>query len=111
MPAKPKEKQQQPTGCQGGDAYNRNREPHAIGAEVLCYRCKFRMGCTNCVERPAELICLKCHNWASKVGVRRHGNVAVSEKVPSVRTDTGWKYYKRGDESVVDKLEQIVRDL
>jgi hypothetical protein len=36
------------------------------------------------------LICLDCHNWATKAAVAKHGDIAPNAKVYRVRTDNGW---------------------
>ena len=87
--------------CEGGRSFNCWRESHVQKvldgkvqvdlADVYCYRCKVRMGCKRCVESAHDLICLECHNWATKAGVIHHGNVIPNPKQPRVRTDRGWQ--------------------
>jgi len=60
---------------------------------VLCCRCNARLGCSLCCERVADVICLECHNWGHKRGVRKHGNIVPNIKIPRVRTDEGWQTY------------------
>lgn len=80
--------------CTGGKSFNCRHDPHPPGKyEINCYRCKTHMGCSVCCEAPSELICLYCHNWAHRAGVRRHGNVVPSRKVSNVHTDAGWTAY------------------
>jgi len=78
--------------CCGGRSWQRKQEPHPPGKvrDVYCYRCKARMGCSRCCERERDLLCLECHNWASKIGVAFHGNVVPNDKAPRVRVDEGW---------------------
>lgn len=81
--------------CQGGRSFSRLRADHEAGDTVICYRCGERLGCTICCQQPVELICLICHNWGTRAGVERHGDVAPSDKVPRVRTDRGVRIYQQ----------------
>lgn len=38
------------------------------------------MGCSRCCERPKDLICLICHDWATRAAVREHGRMVPREK-------------------------------
>jgi hypothetical protein len=78
--------------CTGGRSWGCRHDEHEKGKfpDVLCYRCKVRMGCSRCCERASQLICLECYNWATKGAVRIHGNVVPNIKVPRVRIDAGW---------------------
>ena len=95
--------------CPGGRSFGRKRGAHDKGDDVRCYRCKATMGCIHCCESPQDLICLVCHNWADKRGVKQHGNVVLSEKVPHVRTDQGWRHWEPNKDS--KSADQIVRKL
>jgi hypothetical protein len=81
-----------PGDCLGGRSWQFKPEPHAPGKvkDIYCYRCKARMGCSFCCEKARELLCLECHNWATKTAMRYHGNIVPCFKVPRVRTDEGW---------------------
>lgn len=82
------------SSCSRGRSYfSRYIGDHDAADTVVCYRCGARMGCKLCCERDEELICLDCHNWAARAGVERHGDVTPSDKVKSVRTDGGWRYF------------------
>lgn len=76
--------------CTGGRSFNCRTVEHPAGDAVQCYRCGTYLGCRRCAERPSEVICLECHNWGSRRGVKVHGNVVPNRKVPRVRTDDGW---------------------
>jgi len=80
-----------PTTCTGGRSYNCNHRPHDVGrvANILCYRCSARLGCSFCCERSIDLICLNCHNYGTRAAVRHHKDIVPSIKVPTVRTDMG----------------------
>jgi hypothetical protein len=68
--------------CPGGLSYNRRRESHKLGQveDILCFRCGKRMGCSACCDRPKDLICLICHDWASRTGLREHGPMVPRDK-------------------------------
>ncbi len=76
--------------CKGGKSWGCKHQEHDKGRDIICYRCQNCIGCVNCCERAAELICLYCHNFATKTGVNIHGNIVPNIKVPRVRIDTGW---------------------
>ena len=78
--------------CKGGKSWNCSNIPHEAGKEpfITCYRCGTHMGCSRCTEKPTELLCLHCHNWADRRGVERHGDIVPNFKVPIVNTDAGW---------------------
>ena len=75
-----------------GRSWQFKQDPHTPGkiANIYCYRCKTRMGCSFCCEISRELLCIECHNWATKAAVRYHGNVVPNFKIKRVRTDAGW---------------------
>ena len=100
-------KKDEVTQCDGGNSYNCRREPHDEKRRVFCYRCDTLMGCEACCERPSELICLNCRNWATQLGVRRHGSVIPSRKVPLVNTDSGWKKFEGEFDQINDVLRSI----
>lgn len=94
--------------CRGGASFGCRRDEHVQRGEdtdmngkkrqverkdVVCYRCQTRMGCTLCVQIARELICLNCHNWATRKGLAAHGNVVPNPKVPQVTTDDGVRTY------------------
>ena len=61
--------------CPGGLSLWRNQAPHELGKvpDIVCYRCKARMGCSSCCQIPSELICGRCQDWATRAGFERHG--------------------------------------
>jgi hypothetical protein len=93
--------------CKGGRSYNCKHEEHEKATEVWCYRCDSVIGCRNCCESPHELICLNCHNWATKKGLKHHGDIIPNFKVPHVRTDNGWKHY---EPSIGSKVDEVIRN-
>jgi hypothetical protein len=66
--------------CPGGRSFNRKGNEHERGKDVYCRRCKARMGCSWCCERPNELVCLNCHDWAHLAGLKQHGPIVKREK-------------------------------
>ena len=93
--------------CSGGQSFNSRHKTHVKGSDVYCYRCKTRMGCTACVEVSRELICLYCHNWASKHGLKQHGNVMPNAKVQNVNTDDRWRRWTGiGTGYVIESLQR-----
>jgi hypothetical protein len=107
--AQPKPKVEQ---CNGGRSYGCRREPHDYGRirDVLCYRCGSRMGCSACVERPREMLCLACHNWASRLGVEHHGNIVPNSKIQRVRTDRGVVTWAPGRADPLGEVAEMVRN-
>lgn len=99
--------------CIGGQSWARRKFEHERGKikDVLCYRCGSRMGCSMCVEIGRELLCLICHNWATRTAVRFHGDIVPNPKVPRVRTDRGMKIYEQGNTTALDKITEIVGGL
>lgn len=95
--------------CTGGLSFNCRHDDHQKSLDVFCYRCERRMGCRLCCERPIELICLGCHNWASKAGLSRHGNIIPNSKVPHVRTDEGWQHYENNFPDLVAAVDTEVK--
>lgn len=96
--------------CPGGRSFNNRKFEHEKGTEINCYRCGALMGCTWCCEIFREIICLACHNWATKKGMEGHGDVVPNRKVPHVRTDIGWRHWtgKGTDFTVEPLIEQIL---
>jgi len=88
---------------------NCRRDEHNLGKAINCYRCGALMGCTNCCERPREIICLACNNWASKRGVKIHGDIFPTQKVQHVRTDHGWRHWRENGENKPAEIVQMVR--
>jgi len=71
------------------------------------------MGCTWCCESLSDLICLKCHNWACRIGIDRHGDVVPNEKVPRVLTDRGLRLWNRTTREIgqefLDETDKYIR--
>jgi hypothetical protein len=99
--------------CTGGQSFGCRREEHAIGKipDLLCYRCLTRLGCSTCVESAHERICLSCHNWGTRAGVQRHGNVVPSHKHPRVRTDDGWSVWTHGQRDAEREAAAMIKQL
>lgn len=100
------------TPCTGGLSFDCRHAEHPQSTkrpDIFCYRCQARMGCLLCCDRPSELICLKCHNWAHKAGLERHGNIAPNAKVPYVRTDAGWQHYENNFPDLVAAVDTEVQ--
>jgi len=95
----PKVKEPKKDQCRGGASWGCHKAPHDLGqtADVHCYRCQTRLGCSDCCQPARELLCLRCHNWGTRIGVSVHGDIVASTKVPRVRTDKGWKIYDPAD--------------
>lgn len=68
--------------CPGGLSFGRLRKRHNLGrvTDVLCYRCNKRMGCSRCCEPARHLVCLVCHDWATKAALKEHGRMVPREK-------------------------------
>jgi len=94
--------------CSGGRSYGCRKAEHEKGREVICHRCKAVMGCIKCCENGRDLICLGCHNWATRSGVRYHGNIVPNHKIPRVHTDRGWQHYQV-EESRTQQIDQIIK--
>jgi hypothetical protein len=105
--------------CRGGRSWQFKQDPHKPGKikDIYCYRCKTRMGCSFCCEKARELLCLECHNWATKTAMRYHGNIVPNPKVPRVRTDEGWIRHEAtgpyGDPvaSLDARIEKLLKDI
>lgn len=95
--------------CPGGVSFNRKRHEHEKGKipDIVCYRCNNRMGCSRCCDPANDLICLVCHNWATKIALARHGDIVPNAKVPVVRTDTGIRRWTHGNE--YEQLDMIIK--
>jgi hypothetical protein len=59
--------------CEGGQSFNCFHGRHRRRADVLCWRCKTRMGCEFCCEIPRERLCLVCRDWANGIALKAHG--------------------------------------
>jgi hypothetical protein len=71
----------------GRTAYWQRFEFERLEARSL-YVCRFcgrQMGCARCAERPTELICVKCHQWANRFGELEHGKMVVADKVGRIQ--------------------------
>lgn len=98
--------------CIGGRSYNRHQIEHEKSAkkpDIYCYRCGTRMGCAVCCEMPRELICLICHNWATKTGLAFHGNIIPNRKVPRVRTDQGWRTIEGIEPPSIEEIVELAK--
>lgn len=95
--------------CPGGLSYGRRREEHELGRrpDILCYRCKKRLGCSSCVASAYDLICLSCHDWGTERAMERHGPMVKDRE----RQAAGWKIVLMADagtliEEDIDRLFQ-----
>jgi hypothetical protein len=52
--------------------------------DIICYRCKVRLGCSLCLPNYDELICKRCHDWGHPAALRRHGRMLTD---PALRAD------------------------
>ncbi len=77
MPRKQTEQIKPGRVCRGGQSFGCRHDPHELGKveDVLCWRCKARLGCSACVQIARELVCLRCHDWGSKAGEEAHGRM------------------------------------
>lgn len=75
--------------CTGGRSFGCKHEEHPIGKvkNIFCRLCNARMGCSSCCQRPDELVCLNCHDWAHIRGLQRHGKMIARDKVYPVVKD------------------------
>lgn len=67
--------------CVGGQSYGCKHEEHEKSKQwpdIICYRCHVRMGCGWCVQIPRELLCLRCHDFATAIAMKFHGPVVQS---------------------------------
>lgn len=70
--------------CHGGNSFGCKHDEHPISAkipDIFCYRCDERMGCYSCVQIARELLCLRCHDWATRIAMRVHGPIVRDRKV------------------------------
>ena len=82
--------------CRGGQSFNcrriveePGRDSYQLGphdtnhrgrdTRLYCRRCSAYMGCFWCAQQPPELVCLRCHDWATDAGERRHGKMVNPE--------------------------------
>ena len=78
--------------CSGGNSWGCRKDEHQKGKvpDVMCFRCRQRMGCSRCCERSTELICLFCRNWATELAVKIHGDMVPRDKIdPQLRQIVG----------------------
>ncbi len=80
MPKERREKQDYPK-CHGGNSFGCMHEEHKLADDVFCFRCDERMGCRRCVQIARELLCLRCHDWATRIALRVHGPIVRDRKV------------------------------
>lgn len=61
--------------CTGGRSFGCKHEEHDYGRirNIVCMKCKTRMGCFWCCQIPRELVCLNCHEWAHPKALAAHG--------------------------------------
>lgn len=72
--------------CRGGLSFGRRyvvkyeppKETRELGSHEpieprYCRRCKVYLGCKFCAQRPSELICVRCHDWATDEAEEEHG--------------------------------------
>jgi hypothetical protein len=107
----PKQTQEKIRACFGGRSFNCRREGHPVGKvpDILCWRCKTRMGCSRCVESPRDRICLVCHEWATKIAYENHGPI---EKEPVIARDAMKIVQMRKSGQITDQeSEQLFSEL
>ena len=61
--------------CRGGPSFNCQHHEHTRKAEYRCRTCRVYLGCSGCAQMPAELVCLRCHDWAYAAGEQEHGRM------------------------------------
>lgn len=66
--------------CEAGQSFGRHHFIHKQARKVVCFKCKTFMGCTLCCEIPRELLCLRCHDWATSAALEQHGHIVRQEK-------------------------------
>lgn len=78
--------------CRGGLSFRCNHGPYKIPdgfsdthsrhkRHYYCRNCKVYMGCVKCCQTPAEIVCLRCHDWALADGEREHGRMLSKELI------------------------------
>jgi hypothetical protein len=102
MPKATTKKEPTPTGdlCHGGKSFNckkivigsgesegptlaahmaikweREKDGSPVKGGYHCRFCNEYMGCKMCAERPSELVCLRCNDWALNAGEKKHGRM------------------------------------
>jgi hypothetical protein len=80
--------------CRGGNSFNErpvvetadeksfSLGPHEPERAVNCRRCHQYMGCRWCAQKPDELVCRNCHDWATDEAERRHGKMDPRKAAP-----------------------------
>src|SRR5574340_872849 len=92
--------------CRGGQSWGCRHDAHATGRteDIHCYRCNVRLGCSVCVPRLPEAICLQCNNYGHKYGIQKHGNIVPNSRMPRVRTDAGWQRWQVSTDLIMDTV-------
>lgn len=69
--------------CPGGLAFGRFGGEHKLGKQpdILCFRCKKRLGCSSCCPPKRDIICKACRDWGSRDALDIHGRLVPREKV------------------------------
>ena len=65
--------------CSGGRSWGCQHKEHDRGREIFCQNCKTYMGCHRCCQITQEILCLKCKQWAVKVGEEEHRKIPSRE--------------------------------
>ena len=65
-------------GCKHIVSYEPGKDSKALGPHEpveprRCKRCRVYLGCKLCAQIPSELICLRCHDWATNEAEQEHG--------------------------------------
>lgn len=78
--------------CKGGQSFRCNHGPYKIWDSFSdthsrhrnhysCRNCGAYMGCEKCCQIPEELVCLRCHDWATADGEREHGKMLSKDLI------------------------------
>ena len=101
MAARPPERNDTPAGpglwtkgpvvhCKGSFVSFNSRwkeQDHHGHQRYTCRKCKRDLGCDYCAQRPSELICTACHDWAMIEGLREHGPMVPRERAVGMVKD------------------------
>ena len=71
--------------CIGGYSFGCRTDEHPYGrlVNIFCMNCNARMGCSLCCQPADDLACKRCHQWATRAALRRHGPMVAADKVLS----------------------------
>ena|SRR3990167_8005366 len=81
-------------GCRYVVSYEPPKDSRAIGPHIpvnpqRCRHCRVYLGCKFCAQIPSELICLRCHDWATDEAETEHGNMLPYKPAAEIKTLVG----------------------